>query len=235
MKLVTTASKHRLTLILLQRRVASAFECVVLGSDRQWTSFQPKLACMYDFSKKEIDAGRGDEPFVFVDAFDAIVVNLDPNYYRALYNGKPLFAAEMYNWPDTTLSYPEGNFLHRQPYLNSGCFIATARDICALLTKNQFRHYTNDQLYWAQVYVKNPSGFELDFDSRLCACLIAYLKDPHALRKDGSDFVFLNTFRNPGILHFNGPARIKRRMWFWYGYLMLQAMRTGARRVAKIF
>ena len=226
MKVLTIASRRALPLKLLEHRVSSSFEFVVLGSDRQWTSFQPKLACLYDFSKTEIDAGRGDETFLFVDAFDVIVLNLDPQYYRSLYRGRPLFAAEVYSWPDKTLTYPEENCRHKQPYLNSGCFIATPRDMHALLTENEFRHYTNDQLYWSHVYVKNPAVIDLDFDSKMCACLVAYLKDAHALQRKGGDLMFLQTFKNPAVLHFNGPARIKRRMWRWYLYCILLDMKV---------
>lgn len=227
MKIVIAASRRRFTLKLLHRRVSRSFETVVLGSDRQWTSFQPKLACIHHFSKNELESGRGDEPFLFVDAFDVIVLNLDPQYYRSLYRGKPLFAAEMYNWPDTTLTYPEENRRHKQPYLNSGCFLATPRDMHALLTENEFRHYTNDQLYWAHVYINTPGSIELDFESEMCACLIACLKNPRALRASGNDMVFLERFKNPAVLHFNGPARIKRRMWLWYGSLLLRSLRRA--------
>jgi hypothetical protein len=235
MKLVTAASRRRLPLLLLQRCAAASFEFTALGSDRQWTSFQPKLACIHDFSKNEIASGRGDEPFVFVDAFDVIMANCDPRHYASLYRGKPLFAAEMYNWPDKTLKYPEKNLSYRQSYLNSGCFIATPRDMYRLLADNEFRNYTDDQLYWAHVYVKNPDRIDLDFDSRLCACLVAYISDPHALRIHDSELVFLQTFKNPPILHFNGPAVIKRRMWRWYLYFELKAVMTGMHRIANFF
>jgi hypothetical protein len=226
MKIVTVASRRKFAVKFLQFRTAGAFEFVVLRPDGPWRNFQPKLTCVHHFSKTELEAGRGDEPFLFVDAFDVIVANLDPQYYRSLYRGKPLFAAEMYSWPDKTLAYPEENLRHKQPYLNSGCFIATPRDMHDLLTENEFRHYTDDQLYWSHVYVKNPAVIDLDFDSRLCACLVAYSRVARALKKKGDDLVFLDAFANPAVLHFNGPALIKKRMWRWYLYCIIQDIKV---------
>lgn len=234
MKLVTAASHRTFSLMMLQLRAAAGFEFVLLRPDGRWESNRLKLECLLDFSRREIDAGRGHEPFVFADAFDVILRNTDPDYYRNLYQGRPLFAAEIFNWPDKHLQYPAENSHHRQPYLNAGCFIATPGEIFRLLRGNDFSGFTSDQLYWAQVYVKNPGSIELDFNSRLCACLGAWMRHDDALQRKGRDLVFLGRFKNPPILHFNGPARIKRRMWFWYGYLMLQTMRTGAQRAVEI-
>jgi hypothetical protein len=231
MKIVTLASRHTFSLWFLRFRTGIAFEFVSLGRGETWTSFQLKLSNLYDFSKQEIAAGRGEEPFLFVDAFDVIVANVDPRYYMSLYRGKPLFAAEMYNWPDKNFEYPEENFKHRQPYLNSGCLIATPNDIYRLLQDNEFRHYTNDQLYWSHVYVKNPNAIDLDFDSKMCACLVAYFKDAHALQKSGNDLVFLEAFKNPAVLHFNGPAHIKKLMWRWYGHFMLLTIKARLKKI----
>jgi len=228
-KIVSLALHRTFSQLVLRFQIGTAFERVVLGRGMRWTSFQLKLSCLHDFVRGEIGAGRGREPFLFIDAYDTIMLTADPRYYASLYRGRPLFAAEMYNWPDKNLRYPEENRSRVQPYLNSGCFLATPDDICGLLEKNEFRHYTNDQLYWAHVYVNNPGSIELDFESRMCACLIACLKDDTALRRSGSDLVFLQRFSNPGVLHFNGPARIKKRMWRWYGYCVVRALRNRVR------
>lgn len=225
MKFVTAASHRSLSLTLLRLRAATGFECVVLRPGCPWTSNRMKLACLLDFSRREIDAGRGHEPFVFADAFDVIMLNSDPSQYRCLYRGKPLFAAEMFNWPDKTLRYPEENRRHAQPYLNSGCFIAAPADIHLLLSENDFSSFSSDQLYWAGVYVNNPGRMELDFESRLCACLGAWLKHDDALQIRGRDLLFLERFANPLILHFNGPAQIKQRMWRWYVRLATHVVR----------
>lgn len=231
MKIVTAASRRNFAVKFLQFRTAGAFEFVVLRPNGPWTSNQQKLCCLRDFSRQEIDAGRGHEPFVFVDAFDVIITNTDPACYKSLYRGKPYFAAELFNWPDKNLKYPEENGKHRQPYLNSGCFIATPNDINRLLAEHDFSHHVSDQLYWAQVYVGNPAAIELDFDSRLCACLGAFMKDANALQRKGGDLVFLQTFKNPAVLHFNGPAHIKRRMWRWYLYCILLDMKVCCKQI----
>jgi len=224
MKVLTVATKEKMSLVLLERRLKhSKLELIVAGMGKKWINFQLKLSSVFEFCENEIKENRGSEPFLFIDAYDVIIGNLDKSYYLELYEKykKPIFASEVYNWPDKTLLYPEANMKQKQPYLNSGCFLATPDDIYRLMIVNNFRDYTDDQLYWAHVYTRNPEWIQLDFDSKLCACLASFFTIPNSLFKMDKDLIFLETFKNPAILHFNGSSFIKGRMSHWYRFYNL--------------
>ncbi len=226
MKIFTVATKRKTSLDLLERRVQQSknLELVVSGLGKTWINFQLKLSSVFEFCEKEIKENRGSEPFLFIDAYDIIIGNLDANYYLDIYkkHNKPVFASEVYNWPDKNLKYPDFNMSQKQPYLNSGCFIATPDDIYRLMIIHDFKSYTDDQLYWSHVYVKYPGYIELDFESKLCACLAAFFTFPNVLIKnEKNELVFLETFKNPAILHFNGSSFIKGRMSHWYRFYNL--------------
>lgn len=226
MKILTIATRRKTSLDLLERRVHQSkdLELVISGLGKKWINFQLKLSSVFEFCENEIKENRGSEPFLFIDAYDIIIGNLDSKYYLDLYKkyNKPIFASEVYNWPDKNLQYPDFNLSQKQPFLNSGCFLATPDDIYRLMIVHDFRTYTDDQLYWAHVYVKNTDFIQLDFESNLCACLAAYFTYPNVLVKnEKNELIFLETFKNPAILHFNGSSFIKGRMSHWYRFYNL--------------
>ena len=151
---------------------------------------------------------KKDDLILFTDSFDVVIndnaQNIIEKYKK--FNGKIVFSAETYCWPDKLLAikYPmvEGRF----KYLNSGGFIGSYQDLCNLLElekEETILDTDDDQRYYSRKFLSNEYPIVLDHNCEIFQTI-----------NGASDIITINfskgTIQNdetkttPAIIHGNG-------------------------------
>lgn len=151
------------------------------------------------------------QPVLFVDGYDAIITRHAGDILQAwretARDDAPLFAAEMFCWPDKTRAdaYPPAP--HGNPYrfLNSGAFIGKAGDLLRIIAE-AIADADDDQGYYTGKFLSGKYGIALDYGCRLFQCLNGALE--HAQPDEGRGMLFnRHTSSWPAVIHANGPSK----------------------------
>ena len=149
------------------------------------------------------------QPVLFVDGYDTIVSRHAKDIltlWQESGKGAPLFAAEVFCWPDTGRAddYPEAGD-SRYRFLNSGAFIGKAGDLLRILARKVADH-EDDQRYYTERFLSGKHGIVLDHRCRLFQCLNGALDDVEA--DSGRGMLFNRAMESwPAVIHANGPSK----------------------------
>ena len=146
-------------------------------------------------------------PVLFVDGYDAMISGHASDIlaaWRAAGDG-PLFAAEVYCWPDEGRAdaYPPADTPYR--FLNSGAFIGAAADLMRIVADG-IDDREDDQRYYTERFLSGDHGIRLDTGCRLFQCLNGALDDVEPDEGRGQLFN-RRTESWPAVIHANGPTK----------------------------
>jgi len=196
-------------------------EATVLGLDGEDRVFEMlkypgggfKVNLFKDFLKN--NDFKPDDLILFTDCFDVIfndhVENIIRKYNK--FSGKIVFAAEIYCWPDKSLTDqytpPRNNETSRYRYLNSGGFIGSYTDICNIFEDDEeIKDTDDDQLYYTNKYLSKEYNIILDRQCEIFQTLNGS-KDVLEINLEKSHICNSETTTVPSILHGNGGGDAK--------------------------
>ena len=148
-----------------------------------------------------------EQPTLFVDGYDTIICGHAADIVAAwnrTCNG-PLFAAEVYCWPDKHRidDYPQIDTPYR--FLNSGAFIGKAGDLLGIV-EDSIDDHADDQLYYTERFLSGKYNIALDSNCQLFQCLNGALDDVQS--DEGRGMLFnRRTETWPAVIHANGPSK----------------------------
>lgn len=149
------------------------------------------------------------QPVLFMDGYDSIVTGHATDILRAWQQvcdeRQPLFAAEVYCWPDrdSAAKYPETETPYR--FLNSGAFIGTAAALLRII-EDEIADHEDDQRYYTQRFLSGQYAMCLDTRCLLFQCLNGALEDVQA--DEGRGMLYnQRTKSHPAVIHANGPSK----------------------------
>ena len=186
------------------------FDYRVLGFGDKWDGWKQQALTgggkKILYLKDYFDTHILPEYVVFTDCYDVVVVADEAEVmkkYKKHFDGKLVFGAEVYCWPDESLAsqYPtsDSNF----KYLNSGLFMGPSSLIHKYLTNN-IAPTDDDQLYFTKMFFKHPDDIVLDYNGIIFQNLAG--TTPQDFHHDGKGIA--NEYDNrPCFLHGNGPGR----------------------------
>ena len=150
-----------------------------------------------------------DHPVLFMDGYDTIlsghVTDILSAWQRVCADGRPLFAAEVYCWPDADCAarYPEAETPYR--FINSGAFIGSAGSLLQIIEET-IENHEDDQRYYTEYFLSDPSRLQLDTGCILFQCLNGALEDVQADEGRGQLYN-KRTETWPAVIHANGPSK----------------------------
>ena len=170
-----------------------------------------------------------ERPVLFVDGYDTLVTRHAGDIlsaWRETAGEAPLFAAEVFCWPDAACAgrYPAAP--HGSPYrfLNSGAFIGKAGDLLRIMGK-EIADDDDDQGYCTERFLSGEHDMALDYGCRVFQCLHGAL--PHVGADEGRGMLFNHLLESwPAVVHANGPTKpwleeegraVGGRWRTWYG------------------
>ena len=173
-----------------------------------------------------------ERPVLFVDGYDTLVTRHAGDIlgaWRETAGEAPLFAAEVFCWPDAACAgrypaAPEGN-----PYrfLNSGAFVGKAGDLLRIMEK-EIADDDDDQGYYTARFLSGEHDMALDYGCRVFQCLNGALE--HVQADEGRGLLFNHRLESwPAVVHANGPTKpwledegraVGGRWRTWYGEMV---------------
>ena len=146
---------------------------------------------------------------LFVDGYDTLVTRHSSDILQAWQeiddNATPLFAAEVFCWPDKSLAdrYPENDSPYR--FLNSGAFIGKAGDLLNII-RDKIADHEDDQAYYTQRFLSQEYPIKLDYQCKLFQCLNGSIND---VTPDSGRGILYNHRMDswPAVIHANGPSK----------------------------
>lgn len=148
-----------------------------------------------------------ERPVLFVDGYDTLIsghVTDILGAWQQICDG-PLFAAEVFCWPDRDWAdaYPPAKTPYR--FLNSGAFIGKAGDLLRILDQ-EIDDGEDDQRYYTERFLSGKHDMTLDTECRVFQCLNGALDD---VRSDEGRGMLFNqrTESWPAVIHANGPSK----------------------------
>lgn len=152
-----------------------------------------------------------ETPVLFVDGYDTILTrhagDILELWREAAPGGAPLFAAEVFCWPDKSRAEeyppaPDGGVFR---FLNSGAFIGKAGDLLRII-ETEIADAEDDQGYYTARFLAGKHGIALDYSCKLFQCLNGALEHVQA---DGGRGMLCNTLTKtwPGVIHANGASK----------------------------
>lgn len=185
----------------------------ILGLGRPWAGGEmangPGGGQKVNLLRPALQALPPERPVLFIDGYDTLVTRsardiLDA--WQALCaDHAPLFAAEVYCWPDGDRSadYPAADTSYR--FLNSGAFLGRACDLLRV-TEDSIADHEDDQRYYTERFLSGEYGIALDTGCQVFQCLNGALDD---VQPDTGRGMLYNrrTDSWPGVVHANGPSK----------------------------
>ncbi len=148
-----------------------------------------------------------ERPVLFVDGYDTLISGHASDILAAWQRAcdGPLFAAEVFCWPDRERAgdYPPADTPYR--FLNSGAFIGKAGDLSRIV-EDGIDDRADDQRYYTERFLSGEYGIALDTGCRVFQCLNGALDD---VRPDEGRGMLFNrrTESWPAVIHANGPSK----------------------------
>ena len=172
--------KNRLTLVTvathktheLDRFIESAkyhgYDYVILGLGMEWTGgvadngrlVFPGGGMKVNLLKEYLSTyvGSNSDVILFTDSYD-VVFNEKPDELLSRWNGNVLFTAEKTCWPDRDLEEEYPNSPYGYKYLNSGCYIGTAKALHSFISLPITEPANGDDQLHCQVGSRCPCRF----------------------------------------------------------------------------
>lgn len=207
----TVASENKPELQrLLDSSKRYGFEITPLGLGKPWKGGDmtgPGGGQKINLLKQELRKLPGETPVLFTDGYDVIVtghINAIISAWNEFGNC-PVFASEVFCWPDINLlaEYPPSETNYR--FLNSGAFIGRAADLLKIVAED-IDDGADDQLYYTKKFLSGDFNMKIDTHCRIFQCLNGALNDLEIDNGRGTLFnVYTETF--PAIIHANGPTK----------------------------
>ena len=151
-----------------------------------------------------------ERPVLFVDGYDTIVTRHARDIlgaWREAAGEAPLFAAEVFCWPDAGAAgrYPAAVDGSPYRFLNSGAFIGKAGDLLRIVA-GAIDDGDDDQGYYTERFLSGEHGMRLDHGCRLFQCLNGALE--HVEVDEGRGLLHNRRLESwPCVVHANGPTK----------------------------
>jgi GR25 family glycosyltransferase involved in LPS biosynthesis len=167
--------------------------------------------------KREENNYRPDDLILFTDSFDVVFIDNKDNIIRKFeeFDGKIIFSAETFCWPDKSLESHYMPTTGRFKYLNSRGFIGKYSDICNLLDIGKSKEEEvevldtdDDQLYYTHKYLSGKYPIVLDYHCNIFQTING-AQDILKINYGKSNITNSETGANPSILHGNGGMEAK--------------------------
>ncbi|XP_060516799.1 procollagen-lysine,2-oxoglutarate 5-dioxygenase isoform X2 [Cylas formicarius] len=158
---------------------------------------------------------------LFTDAYDVIFLSDIDEIVRRFKasNGRVLFAAEAFCWPNVELApkYPE--VVQGKRFLNSGLYIGYVPEIYNILSRADIENTADDQLFFTEAYLdetfRTKNNIKLDHTSEIFQNVNGAANDLEIQFKENKDakseeyFLKNKEFNTqPLIVHGNGPSKL---------------------------
>lgn len=151
-----------------------------------------------------------ERPVLFVDGYDTVVTRHARDIlasWREAAGEAPLFAAEVFCWPDAARAerYPAAADGSPYRFLNSGAFLGKAGDLLRIVA-DPVADGDDDQGYYTERFLSGEHAMALDYGCRVFQCLNGALEH---VRADEDRGLLYNgrTESWPGVIHANGPTK----------------------------
>ena len=190
---------------------AKTWDYRVLGFGDKWDGWKKQALTgggkKILYLKDYFDTHVLPEYIVFTDCYDVVVVSDADEVmrkYKQHFDGKLVFGAEVYCWPDEDMAtkYPNTSS-SKFKYLNSGLFMGPSKLIHKYLT-NTIASSDDDQRYFTNMFLAHPDDIVLDYDGILFQNLAG--TSPQEFQTNNGRVV--NPYNHqPCFLHGNGPGR----------------------------
>ena len=151
-----------------------------------------------------------ERPVLFLDGYDTIVTRHARDILGAWHEvagGAPLFAAELFCWPDKARAarYPEVPDGSPYRFLNSGAFIGRVGDLLRIAGE-AIDDSDDDQRYYTERFLSGEHGIVLDHGCRVFQCLNGALE--HVSADEGRGMIYNSRTQSwPAVIHANGPTK----------------------------
>jgi hypothetical protein len=202
-KLITTASDIAKTEMLQNSLKKYGWDYEILV--HRWEGFGDKILKTYQYLKNNPDI----EYFFFTDAYDSMVVDTMENTLNKIEDKECiLLSAELGCWPDINKenSYPKQDSKWR--FVNSGGYFANVEIFKTLVENNKVFIETDDQRYFTDLFLSNPSQVKLDYNCQVFQS-IAFCPDDNFQIID--DYICNTvTKTKPTLIHGNGRTPMNR-------------------------
>ena len=210
---VATEEKPELRRLLDSgRRYGLGIEPLGLGSPWRGgdVASKPGGAQKINLLRPALEKLPPEQPVLFVDGYDVVVTRhvrdiLDA--WRVAAGEAPLFAAEVFCWPDAACAgrYPEAADGSPYRFLNSGAFIGRAEDLLRIVAE-PVEDGDDDQGYYTERFLSGEHGMALDYGCRLFQCLNGALE--HVQADEGRGLLYNRRTESwPAVVHANGPTK----------------------------
>ena len=127
--------------------------------------------------------------------------------YKKHFNGKVVFSAEKFCWPNKSLEkvYPETKSSYK--YLNSGGFIGPVEEILKIID-DPINATSDDQLYYTERFLSKKYNIELDYECKIFQTLGGCSIPQFNINLNKSSFT--NEYgHDPCLVHGNGGWKDK--------------------------
>lgn len=184
-----------------------------LGLGRPWRGGEvatgPGGGQKVNLLRPALQALPPEQAVLFVDGYDTLISRHASDILLAWQTLcpelTPLFAAEIYCWPDRSRSadYPAVETPYR--FLNSGAFLGKAGDLLRVMETGIADH-EDDQRYYTERFLCGQYAITLDTGCRVFQCLNGVLDD---MQPDSGRGMLFNrcTESWPAVIHANGPSK----------------------------
>lgn len=156
-----------------------------------------------------------DQIIMFTDSYDVLFLSDVSNIIKKFlsFDARIVFSAELWIWPDSSLTneFPEVKNGYR--FLNSGGFIGFCDSVNTMLNSGEsIEDIDDDQLFYSKIYVdvqtRSSLNIKLDHRAEIFQNLFGAIDDVHLLNV-GNKYELSNIKFNtkPCVLHGNGLSK----------------------------
>ena len=161
--------------------------------------------------RRALETVPPERPVLFVDGYDTIVTRHARDIlgaWREAAGDSPLFAAEVFCWPDAASAarYPAAPDGSPYRFLNSGAFIGRAGDLLRIVAEAIDDSRRRSKRYYTERFLSGEHGIALDHRCRLFQCLNGALE--HVSADEGRGMIYNSLTQSwPAVVHANGPTK----------------------------
>ena len=159
------------------------------------------------YLKEYLEQAFLPEYMIFTDCYDVVVLANEDEVmatYKKYFEGKIVFGAERFCWPDKERAsqYPATSSSFK--YLNSGLFMGPTHMIQELLATTTISPTDDDQRFYTTLFLKQSHPIVLDYNGVLFQNLAGTKASDFSRLSDGR--IANNNGHRPCFLHGNGPG-----------------------------
>lgn len=184
----------------------------VLGFGDQWNGGNmakgPGGGKKVVYLKQYLEQHFLPEYMIFTDCYDVVVLAEEDEVmatYKKYFDGKIVFGAERFCWPDKNRAAQYPSTPSSFKYLNSGLFMGPTRLIQDLLDNAAISPTDDDQRFYTTLFLKQSQPIVLDYEGHIFQNLAGTQASEFSQTADGRIANNKNGHL-PGFLHGNGPG-----------------------------